>query len=128
MDVIDLKQALSKFTDHWSPRIVASLNGQDVKLAKFQGEFEWHRHADADELFLVVRGGFVMEFRDRAVRVEEGQVIVVPRGVEHRPVAEDTCEVLLFEPTGTLNTGDAPCSERTTAGARLGGQSASGGD
>lgn len=103
---IDLAQKLALFHDHWNPRVVAELNGQQVKLAKFQGAFTWHRHESEDELFLVVRGRFRMEFRDRSVELAEGQMIVVPRGVEHRPVADEEVAVLLFEPAGTLNTGN----------------------
>lgn len=116
MERIDLEQALSRFDDHWSPRIIASLNGQEVKLAKFSGAFQWHAHPDADEMFLVLKGSFTMEFRDRSVEVTEGQVVVVPRGVEHRPVAESECSVMLFEPAGTVNTGDAAESDLTTGG------------
>ncbi len=106
MDKVNLAEKLALFDDHWSPRIVGELNGQHVKLVKFRGEFVWHKHDDEDELFLVVKGRFVMEFRDRDVRLEEGEFLVVPRGVEHRPVAEEEVQVMLFEPAGTLNTGD----------------------
>lgn len=106
MECIDLDHQLSRFDDHWSPRIIASLNGQDVKVAKFSGAFHWHAHSDADELFLVLKGSFTMEFRDRTVDVSEGQIVVVPRGVEHRPVADAPCSVLLFEPVGLVSTGD----------------------
>jgi mannose-6-phosphate isomerase-like protein (cupin superfamily) len=104
---ISLAEKFAKFSDHWSPKIVAELNGQHVKLAKFQGPFVWHAHAHEDELFLVVRGAFTMEFRDRNVELRAGDMIVVPRGVEHRPVAEHEVEVLLFEPAATVNTGNA---------------------
>ena len=116
MKRIDLKEKLSRFSDHWSPRIIASLNGQEVKLAKFEGAFDWHSHADADEMFLVLEGSFTMEFRDRSVELEKGQMIVVPKGVEHRPVAEAECAVMLVEPTGLINTGDGEETERTTTG------------
>ena len=116
-----LKKALSSIHEHWSPRIVASLNGQEVKLAKFEGAFDWHAHENEDELFLVVHGEFTMEFRDRSVALCEGEMIVVPRGVEHRPVAEQECHVLLFEPAGLINTGDAEVSDRTTSGTWLTG-------
>jgi mannose-6-phosphate isomerase-like protein (cupin superfamily) len=112
MDKVNLAEKLALFDDHWSPRVVAELNGQHVKLVKFVGEFVWHKHDHEDELFLVVKGRFIMEFRDRDVRLEEGEFLVVPRGVEHRPVAEEEVQVLLFEPAGTLNTGDAR-DERT---------------
>ena len=111
---VDLAAAFSAITDHWRPRIAAELNGQHVKLVKFQGAFVWHHHEHEDELFLVVRGSFDMEFRDRTVTLREGQLLVVPRGVEHRPVAEHEVEVLLFEPATTVNTGSAG-GERTVA-------------
>jgi mannose-6-phosphate isomerase-like protein (cupin superfamily) len=104
---INLAEKFSRFSEHWSPKIVAALNGQHVKLVKFRGEFVWHHHEHEDELFLVVRGSFRMEFRDRIVPIAEGEMIVVPRGVEHRPVAENEVSVLLFEPAATLNTGSA---------------------
>jgi mannose-6-phosphate isomerase-like protein (cupin superfamily) len=111
-DPISLEQKFAGFTDHWSPKIVAELNGQQVKLVKFQGTFDWHSHADEDELFLVHKGQFDMEFRDRTVQLGAGDMIVVPRGVEHRPVAAHEVEVVLFEPASTLNTGDI-ISDRT---------------
>ena len=104
---VNLKEKLSLFSTHWDPKIVAELNGQYVKLVKFQGPFTWHRHETEDEMFLVVEGSFDMELRDRTVRVAAGEFFVVPRGVEHRPVAEREAHVLLFEPVATLNTGDA---------------------
>jgi mannose-6-phosphate isomerase-like protein (cupin superfamily) len=106
MKKINLNEKLDQFHDHWSPRIVGELNGQHVKLVKFQGEFVWHHHDQEDELFLVIRGRFRMEFRDRQVWLDEGEFLIVPRGVEHRPVAEDEVHVLLFEPASTRNTGD----------------------
>lgn len=109
---IDLDAAFATFSEHWSPRIVAELNGQHVKLVRFRGEFVWHHHEHEDEMFLVHRGRFVMEFRDRRVEVGEGQFIVVPRGVEHRPVATEEVQVVLFEPATTLNTGNV-VNERT---------------
>ncbi len=112
MDKINLSEKLAKIHDHWRPRIVAELNDQHVKLVKFQGPFDWHHHEAEDELFLVVKGRFRMEFRDRAVDLEAGEIIVVPRGVEHRPVADAEVEVLLFEPKTTLNTGNVR-NERT---------------
>lgn len=102
----------SAVTDHWSPHIVAELNGQHVKVVKFQGAFVWHHHDDEDELFLVHRGQFRMEFRDRTVELAAGDFLVVPRGVEHRPVADEEVEVVLFEPASTLNTGNTR-NERT---------------
>jgi GrpB-like predicted nucleotidyltransferase (UPF0157 family)/mannose-6-phosphate isomerase-like protein (cupin superfamily) len=109
---VNLREKFASFGDHWSPRIVAELNGQHVKLVKLLGEFVWHRHEREDELFLVVKGRFRMEFRDRHEWVGEGEFLVVPRGVEHRPVAEEEAHVLLFEPATTLNTGDVR-DERT---------------
>lgn len=110
MNKINLREKLSLIQDHWNPRIAAELNGQYVKLVKFQGPFTWHHHELEDELFLVLKGRFRMEYRDegeeQSVWIEEGELIVVPRGVEHRPVADEECEVLLFEPASTLNTGN----------------------
>lgn len=114
MDKVNIQQKLSLFQAHWQPKIVAELNGQYVKLVKFQGPFVWHHHDDEDEMFLVVKGRFRMEFRDRQVWLEEGEFLVVPRGVEHRPVAEEEAHVMLFEPASTLNTGNVH-SERTVA-------------
>jgi mannose-6-phosphate isomerase-like protein (cupin superfamily) len=105
MNKVNLAEKLANFSDHWSPRIVGELNGQYVKLVKFQGEFVWHKHELEDELFLVVKGRFRMEMRDQTIHLEEGEFLIVPRGVEHRPVAEEEVHVLLFEPAGTLNTG-----------------------
>ncbi len=106
MDKINIPEKLALFTDYWNPRIVAELNGQHVKLVKFKGEFVWHQHEQEDEMFLVVKGSFVMEFRDRKVTLHENEFLVVPRGVEHRPVAAEEVSVLLFEPNTTLNTGN----------------------
>jgi mannose-6-phosphate isomerase-like protein (cupin superfamily) len=106
MDKVNLEAKFSMFRDHWKPRIVGELNGQHVKLVKFVGPFEWHHHEIEDELFLVVKGRFTMQFHDRNVEVEQGEFLIVPRGVEHRPVAEEEVEVMLFEPAGTLNTGN----------------------
>ncbi len=107
MEKVNLADKFGRFSDHWSPKVVGELNGQHVKLVKFQGEFVWHHHDHEDELFLVVRGSFRMEFRDRATDLHAGEFLIVPRGVEHRPVAAEEVEVLLFEPAGTLNTGNA---------------------
>ncbi len=106
MDKVNLAEKLALFRDHWSPKVVGELNGQHVKLVKFRGEFIWHKHDHEDELFLVVSGRFRMDFPDRQVSVEEGEFLIVPRGVEHRPVADEEVHVLLFEPASTLNTGD----------------------
>ena len=107
MDKINIQQKLSLFSDHWSPKIVGELNGQHVKLVKFKGEFVWHKHDNEDELFYVVSGRFNMEYRDRNITVNENEFLIVPRGIEHRPVAIEEVAVMLFEPATTLNTGDA---------------------
>jgi mannose-6-phosphate isomerase-like protein (cupin superfamily) len=113
MDKVNLQQKFATFTDYFNPRIAGELNGQHVKLVKAKGDFVWHHHDDEDELFLVVKGRFRMEFRDRDVWVEEGEFLIVPRGVEHRPVAEEEVHILLFEPASTVNTGNLEDSERT---------------
>ena len=112
MQKVNLTEALASFAEHWQPRIVGELNGQHVKVVKLQGEFVWHHHEHEDELFLVVSGRFTMQFRDRNIPLEQGEFLIVPRGVEHRPVAEQEVHVLLFEPATTLNTGNV-VSERT---------------
>jgi mannose-6-phosphate isomerase-like protein (cupin superfamily) len=112
VEKVNLAEKLALFSDHWNSRVVGELNGQHVKLVKFRGEFVWHKHNHEDELFLVVQGRFTMEFRDHAVALGEGEFLIVPRGVEHRPVAAEEVSVLLFEPTATLNTGDVH-NERT---------------
>lgn len=106
MDKINIAEKMAQFSEHWSPKIAAELNGQHIKLVKFQGEFVWHHHDHEDEMFLVIKGRFRMDFRDKQVWLEAGEFIVVPRGVEHRPFAEEEVEVMLFEPAGTLNTGN----------------------
>ena len=106
MSTVNLAQKLATIDDHWNPRIVGELNGQQVKLVKFLGPFTWHHHDAEDELFFVVRGRFRMEYRDRHEWIEQGEFLIVPRGVEHRPVADEEVEVLLFEPASTLNTGN----------------------
>ena len=106
MDKIKLLEKFGTFTEHWSPKIVGELNGQQIKLAKFQGEFVWHHHEKEDEAFFVMKGSFRMEFRDKVVELNEGEMLIVPRGVEHKPVAEEEVWVMLFEPAGTLNTGN----------------------
>ncbi|MEZ4383767.1 MAG: cupin domain-containing protein [Nannocystaceae bacterium] len=116
---VNLAAALARFDAPWQPRIVGALNGQEVKVAKLRGEFVWHRHADADELFLVLRGSLRIELRDRTIALEEGEMVVIPRGVEHRPVADDEAHVLLFEPAGTVNTGDAGGPRTVAAPERL---------
>ncbi len=106
MDKININDKFSKFTEQWRPKVVAGLNGQEVKLVKFKGGFVWHKHDGADEMFLVWRGNFRIEFRDRTIKLNEGEFIVIPQGVEHRPLADEEVEVILFEPADTLNTGN----------------------
>ena len=111
---VNLRGKFGMFADRWSPKIVGEVNDSHVKLAKLQGEFVWHRHEREDELFLVVKGEITIRFRDGDVRLEENEFLIVPRGVEHMPVAEEEAWVLLFEPKTTLNTGDVE-NERTVA-------------
>ncbi len=106
MEKVNVQEKLELFSDHWRPKVVGELNGQHVKLVKFQGAFVWHDHKEEDEMFLVVRGAFRMEFRDGSVELREGEFLIVPRGVEHRPVAEEEVAVMLFEPAGIKHTGD----------------------
>jgi len=112
VEKVVLARKFAAIDDHWNPRIIGELNGQHVKIAKIHGAFDWHHHEHEDELFLVHRGTFRMEFRDRAIDLAPGDMLIVPRGVEHRPVAEEEAEILMFEPAGTLNTGNV-VSERT---------------
>jgi mannose-6-phosphate isomerase-like protein (cupin superfamily) len=116
MQKVNLEEKLASFSDHWSPKIVGELNGQQVKLVKFQGEFVWHHHEHEDELFLVLAGSFRMAYKDdsgteRALPLGPGEFVIVPRGVVHRPVADHEVHVLLFEPAGTLNTGNVRGSQ-----------------
>ena len=113
MKKVNIKEKFSLFDEHWQPKVVAELNGQEVKLVKFKGEFLWHHHDAADELFLAWHGTFRIEFHDHVVALNEGECIVVPRGVEHRTVAEEEAEVLIFEPAFTLNTGNISDSRFT---------------
>lgn len=106
MDKVNLVDKLNLFSEHWQPKIVAELNGQAVKLVKIQGEFVWHHHDVEDELFYVLKGSFTMKLRDRDIVLHEGEMLVVPRGVEHKPVAEHEAWIMLFEPASTLNTGN----------------------
>ena len=106
MDKVNVAAKLALIADRWNPRIVGELNGQHVKLVKFQGEFVWHDHAAEDEFFFVLRGSFRMEFRDRTITLNAGDFLIVPRGVEHRPVADEEVEVMLFEPAAIKHTGD----------------------
>lgn len=106
MQKVNLSEKFSLFQDYWNPKIAGELNGQQVKLVKFQGEFVWHKHDHEDELFFVVSGSFRMELRDKVIDLHEGEFLIVPKGVEHRPVSEEEVSVMLFEPASTLNTGD----------------------
>jgi mannose-6-phosphate isomerase-like protein (cupin superfamily) len=112
MHKVDLQEKLASFAEHWSPRVVGELNGQHVKLAKLKGEFIWHHHEHEDELFLVLKGSLLMRLRTGDVTIGEGEFLIVPRGVEHQPVAEEEVHLLLFEPASTLNTGNVR-NERT---------------
>ena len=112
MNKVNIMQKLSLFSDHWHPRIVGELNGQHVKLTKFKGSFVWHHHEHEDEMFLVVKGSFRLELRDQTIELNEGEFLIVPRGVEHRPVADEEVQIMMFEPAGTLNTGNVK-SEKT---------------
>ncbi|MBL7682690.1 MAG: cupin domain-containing protein [Flavipsychrobacter sp.] len=107
MHKINITEKLALFAEHWSPKIVGELNGQHVKLAKLKGEFVWHKHDAEDEMFLVIKGSFRMEYRDKTIVLNEGEFLIVPKGVEHRPVADEEVSIMLFEPASTLNTGDA---------------------
>lgn len=112
MNKVNLLQKFALVSEYWSPKIVGELNGQQVKLAKLRGEFIWHRHDDEDEAFFVLKGGFRMELRDQIIELAEGDMLVVPRGVEHKPVADEEAWVMLFEPATTVNTGNV-INERT---------------
>ncbi|HEX8000765.1 MAG TPA: cupin domain-containing protein [Pyrinomonadaceae bacterium] len=104
---INLDEKLGKFSEHWSPKVVAQMNDYHFKLAKLEGEFVWHSHAETDEVFIVLDGEMVLEFRDGRINLKAGEMFVVPKGVEHRPSAASECKVMLVEPAGTVNTGDA---------------------
>ena len=103
---INLEEKLAKFTDHWSPKIIAQMNDYHFKLSKFQGDFVWHSHSETDEVFITIDGEMSIEFRNGKVDLKRGEMIVVPRGVEHKPSAERECKIMLVEPAGTINTGD----------------------
>jgi len=106
MEKVNIAEKLSLFSDHWNPRIIGELNGQHVKAVKLQGEFVWHHHDHEDELFLVIKGKLKMEFKDKTVEINPGEFIIVPRKIEHKPVADEEVQILLFEPASTLNTGN----------------------
>ncbi len=103
---ININQKLELINEHWSPKIIGELNGQHVKLAKLNGEFTWHKHQNEDELFMVIKGQLKIEFRENIVELAEGEICIIPKGVEHKPVAQNEVSVLLFEPIGTINTGN----------------------
>ncbi len=119
MDKVNLAEKLSLFSEHWSPKIVATVDNYDVKVVKLEGDFVWHRHDDADELFLVINGKLDMDYRDKRVTLNPGELVVVAKGVEHKPHAETECEILLLERKGLLNTGDADTSDLTNAAQRI---------
>ena len=104
---VNLKEKLSLFSDHWSPKVIAEMNDYQFKLVKLQGDFVWHNHPDTDEVFIVIEGEMRIEFEDETVELSEGEMYVVPKGVEHKPYAEEECKVMLVEPRGVVNTGDA---------------------
>jgi mannose-6-phosphate isomerase-like protein (cupin superfamily) len=106
MEKVNLAQKFALFNEQWKPKIVGELNGQHVKLGKIKGEFVWHQHEKEDELFLVVKGRMRLEFRDKVVEMREGEFIIVPKGIDHRPVADEECHIMMFEPASTLNTGN----------------------
>jgi quercetin dioxygenase-like cupin family protein len=116
MDKVNLTDKFALITAYWRPTIVGALNGQEVKLAKFQGTFVWHRHDQEDELFLGVQGRFTVQFRDRSIEIGPGEFLIVPRGVEHRTMANEEAHVLLFEPAGTRNTGTVSDASLTGPG------------
>ena len=106
MEKINLKEKLSKFTEQWSPKIIAELNDYQIKLVKMKGEFVWHNHENTDELFLVIEGNMKIEFEDKTIELNEGEMYVVPKGVNHKPYSENECKIMLIEPRGVVNTGD----------------------
>jgi len=106
MERVNIAEKFTRFGEHWKPKIIAELNGQEVKLVKVLGTFPWHHHNDVDEMFLVWRGHFRVEFREKAVELGPGELVIVPRGVEHRTAADDEAEIILLEPAGVLNTGN----------------------
>ena len=112
VDKVNVREKLGLFSEYWSPKVIGELNGQHIKVVKLHGEFVWHHHEEEDEMFMVLTGVLKMEFRDRTIEIKEGEFIIVPRKTEHRPVADDAVEILLFEPASTLNTGNV-INERT---------------
>ena len=114
MEKVIIADKLNLFSDHWNPRIIGELNGQHIKIAKLKGEFVWHKHEEEDEMFLVLKGVLKMELRDKIITINENEFLIVPKGTEHKPVAEEEVSLMLFEPASTLNTGDS-VNERTKA-------------
>jgi len=112
-ETISLAERFAAFDDHWAPRVVAEMNDYQIKLAKIQGDFVWHRHDDTDEVFICIKGSMVIEFRDGLSPLKEGEMLVVPKGVEHKPTAADECHIMLIEPRGVVNTGDNVSSDLT---------------
>ena len=106
MEVVNINEKFSLFNEHWSPKIIGQLNGQDVKLAKIEGEFVWHDHKNEDELFYIIKGTLKIEFRDKVVTLKEGEMLIIPKGIEHKPIADEEVWVLLFEPSNIKHTGD----------------------
>lgn len=115
MTPINLSEKLSKFSDHWSPKLLGRVNDTDIRLVKIKGDFDWHSHAEEDEMFFVLKGEMRMAFRDRTEIVKEGEFIIVPRGTEHRPGADEECHILLVEPSSVVNTGDGETTTRTVS-------------
>lgn len=105
-DTINFKSKFAKFSDHWSPRVIAEMNDYQVKLVKVEGEFVWHDHPETDEVFIVIEGSLLIEFRDGEVTLESGEMFVIPKGVEHKPSAKNECKIMIIEPKGVVNTGD----------------------
>ncbi len=119
MDKINLLEKFSRIDNYWDPKIIGELNYQHVKLAKFKGEFDWHKHEQEDELFLVIKGSFEMQYRDRTIHIKEHELVIVPRGTEHCPKANEEVCVLLFEPVSTLNTGNIKSDKTVLNPARI---------
>ena len=106
MGKINLKEKLSLFSEHWSPKVISELNDYQIKLVKIQGDFVWHNHSETDELFLVIEGKMKIEFKNKTIELNKGELYVVPKGIDHRPYAEDECQIMLIEPRGVVNTGE----------------------
>lgn len=119
IEKVNISNKLEKFNSHWDPKIIGELNGQHVKLVKFKGEFDWHKHVSEDEMFMVIKGSFNMQFRDKTIKLDEGEFIIVPKGVEHCPQADEEVHVMLFEPASTLNTGDVQSDKAVNKPGRI---------